>query len=537
MKRLVSLLVFLAVLRVVPHVSAASPFIISPRIVVANEKAVLRVQFTVPAQHYLYADELQIRWLDNSPLPAIHLPQSNAVFDQFSKSPKHVFDQSFVAECEFATRPLDSLRLEIRYRGCDEANCYFPEIRNFCFAANGVASECGTPSTAPSPSEAPAWREQLADFRIATRGGGYLGENEFLHFLASAEAPNSEASPIRRISLNWLLLVVLGGLALNLTPCVLPTIPINLAIIGAGAAAQSRRRGLILGAVYGAGIAAAYGLLGMLVVTTGSKVGLIQASPWFNLVTAGVFAALALALADRFNESLLGFQPHRLAFAKSRKGSLAIAFISGSCSAVFAGACVAPIVISVLVQASTSYATGHATALALPLLLGLGMGLPWPLIGAGLSFLPKPGRWMNAVKHAFAVLILISAVLYGYNAFVGFKQTSARIDSPGLAPRTLADQLTTALQSARAQGKPVFIDFWGAGARAAWSWSTPRSKARSSGRGSTATFLPGSRWKNQTRPPSENFSIILVPSDCQLTSCFFLDRAVTRFPRLMTSRW
>ncbi len=50
-----------------------------------------------------------------------------------------------------------------------------------------------------------------------------------------------------------LLLVLLGGLALNLTPCVLPMIPINLAIIGAGAqAASSRGRGFLLGSTYGA---------------------------------------------------------------------------------------------------------------------------------------------------------------------------------------------------------------------------------------------------------------------------------------------
>ena len=49
-----------------------------------------------------------------------------------------------------------------------------------------------------------------------------------------------------------LLLVLVGGLALNLTPCVLPMIPINLAIIGAGAQAGSRGRGFLLGSAYGA---------------------------------------------------------------------------------------------------------------------------------------------------------------------------------------------------------------------------------------------------------------------------------------------
>ena len=47
--------------------------------------------------------------------------------------------------------------------------------------------------------------------------------------------------------LSILLLVLVGGLALNLTPCVLPMIPINLAIIGAGAQAGIARPGFLLG--------------------------------------------------------------------------------------------------------------------------------------------------------------------------------------------------------------------------------------------------------------------------------------------------
>ena len=43
--------------------------------------------------------------------------------------------------------------------------------------------------------------------------------------------------------------MIVGGLGLNLTPCVLPLIPINIAIIGAGAQAGSRARGLALGAL------------------------------------------------------------------------------------------------------------------------------------------------------------------------------------------------------------------------------------------------------------------------------------------------
>src|SRR3970282_2060138 len=91
-----------------------------------------------------------------------------------------------------------------------------------------------------------------------------------------------------------------GGLALNLTPCVLPMIPINLAIIGAGAQAGSRRRGALLGATYGAAMAFVYGLLGLIVILTASTFGTINASPWFNAGIAALFVVLALGMFDVF---------------------------------------------------------------------------------------------------------------------------------------------------------------------------------------------------------------------------------------------
>ena len=45
------------------------------------------------------------------------------------------------------------------------------------------------------------------------------------------------------------------------------------------------------------------------------------------------------------------------------------------------------------------------------------MAIPWPLAGAGLTALPKPGAWMVRVKQAFGVFILATAAYYGYLAY------------------------------------------------------------------------------------------------------------------------
>src|SRR5258706_2741221 len=81
-------------------------------------------------------------------------------------------------------------------------------------------------------------------------------------FARSAERGVKERALFEgRGPLMILLIVLIGGFALNLTPCVLPMIPINLAIIGAGAQAGSRSRGFLLGTAYGGAVASVFRLV------------------------------------------------------------------------------------------------------------------------------------------------------------------------------------------------------------------------------------------------------------------------------------
>ena len=111
-----------------------------------------------------------------------------------------------------------------------------------------------------------------------------MGADEFLRKIHDAQNGVKERGMFEgRGPLAILLLVFIGGLALNLTPCVLPMIPINLAIIGAGTQAGSRGRGFLLGGVYGLAMAVVYGVLGVIVILTAGTFGTINSSPWFNL--------------------------------------------------------------------------------------------------------------------------------------------------------------------------------------------------------------------------------------------------------------
>jgi thiol:disulfide interchange protein len=283
-------------------------------------------------------------------------------------------------------------------------------------------------------------------------------------FISNAEAGVVETGLFEgRGPLAILLIVLVGGLALNLTPCVLPMIPINLAIIGAGAQAGSRQRGFLLGLTYGGAMAFVYGVLGLIVVLTASTFGTINASPWFNLGIAVLFVVLALAMFDVFEIDFSRFGG--TVGAGGARGSFGLAFTMGAVAALLAGACVAPVVIQVVLFASNLYATGTSAALALPFFLGIGMAIPWPIAGAGLASLPKPGPWMVRVKQAFGVLILGTAVYYGYLAYGLFADRfvdSAEVSS-SVEEKLKAgwhSSLAEGLAVAEREGKPVLIDMW-----------------------------------------------------------------------------
>ena len=389
----------------------------------------------------------------------------------------------------------------LRYQACDEAMCYIPSTAVTGWTIT-VATTSGpkqhrdvfegirfgqgqAPSAAPAAviPAGPSGIEPGALARAASAGPtatgvaqvdrfdvmgttvGYLGAGEFLKFIHNAEAGVKEAGLFEgQGPLAILLIVLLGGLALNLTPCVLPMIPINLDIIGAGARAGSRSRGFLLGGAYGAAMAVVYGVLGLVVILTAGTFGTINSSPWFNLGIAAVFVVLALAMFDvliidfsRFSSNVRVGEPSR--------GSFLVAFGMGSVAALLAGACVAPVVLQVVLFSSNLYATGTRIALALPFFLGIGMAVPWPIVGAGVAALPRPGPWMVRIKQAFGVFILGTAVYYGYEAYGLFANRWVdAADVSSSVEEKLKEgwhaSLAEGLAAAERERKPVLIDMW-----------------------------------------------------------------------------
>lgn len=364
--------------------------------------------------------------------------------------------------------PPDSLELSLPVTVGDGGTPLKPELFASIAWPDGVTAETSAadaPESSPEPApELPEpaagdWRT-LADSFEVVGVAGYEGVDAFTAFLERGLTGEAAPASNELAGKSWgliLAIIVGGGFLLNLTPCVLPLIPVNVAIIGAGAKAGSRARGFALGSAYGLGIALVYGLLGLAVMLSfASAFGTINATPWFNGLIALLFVVLGLAMFDVIQIDFTKFQT-KLGIRKNEKGSFAIAFIMGSVSALLAGACVAPVVISTILFAQDSYSQGNTFALALPFLLGVGMALPWPVVGAGLSVMPKPGMWMVRVKQAFGVFIIAFAIYYGYQAY-----TLIRVSTPvaGEVKEGWHTSLEGGLAEALASDKPVFLDFW-----------------------------------------------------------------------------
>ena len=261
-----------------------------------------------------------------------------------------------------------------------------------------------------------------------------------------------------------LAIVFIGGLALNLTPCVLPMIPINLAIIGAGAKSGRRGRGFLLGSAYGSAMAAVYGVLGLVVILTAGTFGTINASAWFNFGIAALFVFLGLAMFDVVSLDFSRFSS-RIRFNEASRGTVFSGVRHGRGRGTArrrlrrAGRRPGRRIRQRPVRA------GDSAALALPFVLGLGMALPWPIAGAGLAALPKPGAWMVRVKQAMGVFILATAAYY---AWVGYGILSARWVDPRDVRAGVEEQLKAGwhasladgLRAAERDNTLVLVDFW-----------------------------------------------------------------------------
>lgn len=201
-----------------------------------------------------------------------------------------------------------------------------------------------------------------------------------------------------------LILVLLLGLLMSLTPCIYPMIPITAGILQAQGS-KSLFHNFLLSLCYTLGIATTFALLGFMAAFAGQAMGSLMAQPLFIIP----LVLLLLYLAG----SMIGFYEMYIptffqANNHSIKGSSYVStFLFGAISGTVASPCLSPGLLMLLCIVSTM--ANKIIGFLLLFSFGFGLGIPLLIIGtfsSSLSVLPRAGMWMVEVKKLFGFLMI-----------------------------------------------------------------------------------------------------------------------------------
>jgi thioredoxin:protein disulfide reductase len=297
------------------------------------------------------------------------------------------FEVPLTAAAIYAPKPGDAITVTIDYQGCNNNECLRP------------ASVSATVALAAAGSAAGAL-EGVAAGGASGLGGSTRGDGD------------DSSGALARIFANHglflgFLAVFLGGLALNLTPCVYPLIGVTIAYFGNQGGGP--RRVMYLAIVFVLGIALMFSSVGVAVALSGGLFGAALQNPVVLVVLALMLLTLA---ASSFGLFVLQPPNWMMQRAGSAQPGYAGAMLMGLGMGVVAAPCIGPIVLGLLLMVERSGSALFGFALFFTLALGLGVPYVGLAMAAGnIRRLPRSGEWLRWVEHLFG-FVLVGLALY-----------------------------------------------------------------------------------------------------------------------------
>lgn len=381
------------------------------------------LRFSPAPGYYLYRDRTSLK-LEGAPGIRADTPRWPAAK---SHRDEHFGDVSVYFEQTEVTLPLRrsvadaaDATLVITFQGCQtDGICYPPMTRRVALALPaGKVNASANEETRRSEVIAPLiGRDKRLQAREATGMATQpmlIRPDEPAQAGPASETPDASADNAQRTPppvnsgassttlITALLLALVGGLILNLMPCVLPIL--SLKVLGVAQSGESRQRARSHALWYTAGVLVAFAVIGALVLALraagqAAGWGFQLQHPWFIAALVYLMFTVGLSLSGVFTlGGSLGGVGQSLA---SRSGPVGD-FFTGVLACVVASPCVAPFMGAPLAYAFTAPAL---PAMLVFLMLGLGLALPFLLIGFVPSLakrLPRPGAWMETLKQVLA---------------------------------------------------------------------------------------------------------------------------------------
>ena len=263
------------------------------------------------------------------------------------------------------------------------------------------------------------WPKQISGVLVQQSGTERTGHEADLS-LGSTGSPGATAASAGLDSgvaapslLRMLIYAFIGGLILNVMPCVLPVIALKiLGFVRQGTDHPGRVR--FLGIVYSVGVLVSFLVLAGLVIgvkAAGHRAGwgMQFSSPQFLVVLTILVTLVALNLFGLFDVNLSSEVMGAAGSLASRHGA-AGAFFNGVLATILATPCTAPFLGAAL---GFAFAQNAPVIVLMFLTVGLGLALPYLVLSwqpAWLKFLPKPGAWMEKFKIAMGFPMLATTI-------------------------------------------------------------------------------------------------------------------------------
>lgn len=341
----------------------------------------LHVDWLMEPGYYLYQEKFDFVALfegKKQPLEAIFEEGVQKYDDYFEKDLEVFYNATRV------TLPTTGLpnqfKLKVTSQGCADAGlCYAPHSLYF-----HIDQEKGLATVADS----------------GTQGSPTAGSNPVT--LASGDSQYS--------FWLYLLMATLGGVILNLMPCVFPVL--SLKALGLAASGGSKHRHHMHGWAYTLGVIGSFVIAALVIIaakTAGEQSGwgFQLQSPAFVAILAYLFLVMGLSLSGmvHFGTTLMGVG-QGLTTQDGLRGS----FFTGVLAAVVASPCTGP-----MMAPAIGFALMQSTPMALAIFIALGFGMALPFLLLSYSpklaaLLPRPGIWMEKMKEALAFPMYLTAV-------------------------------------------------------------------------------------------------------------------------------
>jgi len=365
------------------------------------------IKFEIADEYYMYRSRFAFG-AEGAKLGEAYIPDGKKKVDEYLGDVE-VYHHNLEISVPFVAHKEDFVFI-IEYQGCAEAGlCYPPEEKKFPLTATNVVAAGGAilvnqKASKGKTTDSGKKTSTVTETTSKTAKPFVPKQEELSNFLSDKSI------------LEIVLYMILLGIGLAFTPCVLPMVPILSSIIVGQGKDITTKKSFFLSLTYTQSMAIPFAIIGLLVGGASQIFGVdinsntLQA-PWFVIPAAIIFLLLSLSMFGFYELQLPSGIQNKLSNLSNNQegGTLVGAGVMGFLSALVVSPCVTVPVAGVLLYIAQ---TGDAVIGGVALYsLAVGMGIPLLLVGVGGGkLLPKAGSWMNAVKAVFGVGMIAMAL-------------------------------------------------------------------------------------------------------------------------------